>query len=153
MNFIDTALVYDPAARRCDLAFDGTDFVLDATPVTPVLTAIGLNRRARPDDEVPDPRLYGYSPAVLNQRGGWCGDALDAQGALTGSRLWLLVRKKQIEATRLLAETALREALEPLANARGWPMSIMVRWVRAQVLGWQVKVGQVALSLSTPVTG
>lgn len=153
MAFIDTALVYDPAQHRCDLAFDGTGFVLDDTPVTPVLTAIGLNRRARLDDEVPDPRDYGLNPAVLNQRGGWCGDALDPRGRLTGSRMWLLVRRKQDEATRLLAESALQEALEPLANERGWPISITVRWVRAQLLGWQVFVRQVQLSLTTPVTG
>jgi phage gp46-like protein len=151
MAFIDTALAYDPVKRRCDLVFNGTDFVLDDTPVTAVLTAIGLDRRAHPDDEVPDPTPQTYAPATLNARRGWAGDALDTLGRLVGSRMWLLVRKKQNEATRLLAESALQEALEPLANARGWPISVTVRWVRAGVLGWQAVVGQVTIAINQAI--
>jgi phage gp46-like protein len=153
MVFIDTALSYDPVRRRCDLVFDGTDFVLDATPVTPVLLCVGLDRRARTDDELPDTSSQGYSPATLNAKRGWWGDAYDPLGRLVGSWMWLLVRRKQTEATRLLAENGLQAPLEQLANDRNWPISILVRWLAAGVLGYRVTVGQVVLNLNTPVAG
>ena len=152
MAIIDTALAYNPATRRCDLVFDGRDFALDDTPVTPVLTAVGLDRRARLDDEPPDSATDTYRPALLNRRRGWCGDALDQRGRLTGSRMWLLQRRKENEATRLLAEDALREALEPLANGRGWPLSVTVRWLRAGILGWRVVVERMTIALDQPVS-
>ena len=151
MAIIDTALAYDPVRRRCDLVFDGTDFVLDATPVTPMLTAVGLDRRAHPDDALPDPTPNTYSPAILNARRGWAGDALDPNGALSGSRMWLLNRAKEDEAVRQAAEGFLQEALEPLAKKRGWPMTIMVRWAAAGYLMWRATVGNVTLSISQPV--
>jgi phage gp46-like protein len=152
MVFLDQALTYDPARRRCDLVFNGRDLTLDATPVTAVLTAVGLDRRAHTDDVVPDTRSTGYAPASLKARRGWCGDALDTTGDLAGTRMWLLGPLKQTEATRLLAEDALQEKLEPLANARNWPMSVLVTWVRANFLGWRVTVNsQPILDLNTPV--
>lgn len=151
MAIIDTALAYDPARRRCDLVFDGTDFQLDDSPVTSVLTAVGLDRRARPDDELPDGLLDSYNPAALNARRGWAGDALDRFGRRVGSRMWLLIRKKHDEPTRLLAETALREVLEPLANGRGWPITLMVRWASAGILTWRITVGNLTLSLNRAV--
>jgi phage gp46-like protein len=152
MATIDTALAYDPARRRCDLVFDGTDFGLDDTPVTPVLTAVGLDRRAHLDDELPDTTPDSYAPATLNRRRGWPGDCLDPTGSLSGSRMWLLVRRKQTEQTRLDAEGYLREPLEPLANARGWPISVTVRWIAAGILGWRAVVGQLTVAINQPVT-
>ena len=148
MVFIDTALSYDPVRRRCDLVFDGTDFVLDATPVTPLLLCVGLDRRARADDELPDDSPQGYTPAILNAKRGWAGDAYDPLGRLTGSRMWLLRRKKQNEPTRLLAESALQETLEPFANARNLATAVTVRWVADQVLGWQAAVGPVTIGIN-----
>jgi hypothetical protein len=151
MVFLDTALTYDPTRRRCDIAFDGRDFALDATPVTAVLTAVGLDRRAHTDDVLPDTLSGGYSPAALNARRGWAGDALDASGDLVGTRMWIVGFGKQTEATRLLAEDALQEKLEPLSNARNWPMSILVQWVRANFLGWRVTISSAVLDLNTAV--
>ena len=151
MLFLDTALSFDPARRRCDLTFNGTDFALDNTPVTPVLTAVGLDRRAHSDDMLPDRAPDSYTPAALNTRRGYPGDALDLAGDLTGSRIWLIHYGKQTEATRLLAEDALREVLEPLANARNWPVSVLVEWVRAGVLGWRITVAEALLNMNTAV--
>jgi phage gp46-like protein len=151
MLFLDTALSYDPARRRCDLVFNGRDFTLDNTPVTAVLTAVGIDRRAHTDDVLPDTLSNNYNPAALNARRGWAGDALDAAGDLVGSRMWVVGFGKQTEATRLLAEGALQETLEPLANARNWPMSVLVEWVRAGFLGWRVVVGDAELNMNTAV--
>lgn len=151
MAFIDTALAYDPAKRRCDLVFDGTDLVLDDTPVTPVLTLVGLDRRARRDDDLPDTTTDDYSPATLNRRRGWCGDFLDTLGRLVGSRMWLLHRQKQTESVRLAAESYLREALEPLANDRGWPIAVTVRWAAPGLLAWKAVVGRVTVAINQAI--
>ncbi len=49
----DLALAYDPARHQCDLVYDGSDFVLDSTPATPMLMALLCRRRAQPADTVP----------------------------------------------------------------------------------------------------
>ncbi len=148
---IDRALAYDPVTRQCDRVFDGVDCVLDATPVTPLLMAVGLDRRARADDALPDTVQDIALPHRLDIRRGWCGDALDPLARLVGSRMWLLRRRKQDEATRRLAESALKEAVEPLAEARGWPVTITVRWVRWGLLGWQVKAGRAVVAINQAV--
>lgn len=153
MPWIDQALIYDPVRRRCSLAFNGTDLVIDATPVTPVLISIGCNRRAHPGDPLPDKVANAYAPARLNARGGWVGDTLDALGRLIGSRMWLLIRAKQTEATRRLAESALAEALGQLGAQRGWPIAITVTWVRKGFLGCLTRIGNSTLNLTLPAGG
>jgi phage gp46-like protein len=147
--FVGIALSYDQRRRRCDLAFSGRDFVLDTTPLTPVLISLGCDRRAHTDDVLPDAVTNDYAPQRLNARRGWCGDALDTLGRLIGSRWWLMLRRKQDEATRKLQESATAEALAwvPL------PVSITVRWVRAGVLGTLVKIGSMTLNLTQQVGG
>jgi len=141
------ALSYDQRRRRCDLAFDGQDFALDATLLTPVLISLGCDRRAHPDDVLPDAVTDDYAPQRLNARRGWCGDALDQQGRLIGSRWWLMLRRKQTEETRRLKESATAEALSWVQQ----PVTITVRWVRQGVLGTLIQVGAMALNLTAPV--
>ena len=150
-TYIDRALAYDPAKRRCERVFDGSDCTLDASVLTPLLLAVGLDRRARDDDELPDTVTDDMAPFRLDAKRGWCGDWLDPRGQLTGSRMWLLSRLKADEETRELAEDALQEAVTPLSDARGLPVSIAVRWVAAQVLGWRIQAGPVTLGLNPPV--
>ena len=149
--FIDRALAYDPVTRRCDRVFTGSDCAIDTTPVTALLMAVGIDRRAHPDDELPEPLPDLATPSRLDAWRGWCGDFLDPLGRLSGSRMWLLFRRKESEETRLFAEAALKEPLDVLAALRGWPMAITVRWVRRQMLGYQVVVGQTTLALNAPV--
>lgn len=145
--FFDVALVYDPDARRCDLALDDDgDLRLDLTPITPILLSIGLDRRAAPDDELPQGVTDFLTPASFSDRRGCPGDALDREGQLTGSRLWLLDRAKQTEAERLLFEFWLRESLDWVDVETGTPAEIDVRWVRDQTLGYRVIVDDVAVS-------
>lgn len=149
--FIDRALAFDPVTRRGDRAFNGRDCVIDATPVTPLLLAVGLDRRARLDDTLPDTVSDLDRPHRLDERRGWCGDALDRQARLTGSRMWLLKRRKHDEPTRRLAENALQEAVQTLADTRNWPMTVTVRWHAPGVLAWSVRVDRVDLSLTQAV--
>jgi hypothetical protein len=67
--------------------------------------------------------------------------------------MWIVAFGKQNEPTRRLAEDALRETLEPLSNARNWPMSVLVQWMRANFLGWRIVVGDVVVSLNSAVAG
>jgi phage gp46-like protein len=151
--FVDLALEYDPVLRVCDAVFDGVDFVLDDTPATAMLIAIGADRRARPDDTLPDTVTNDYRPSRLNAKRGWCGDALDAQGNLIGSRLWLIGRAKQTEATRRLAESAVGECLSPIEASRGISFTVEVRWVARGVLGILARAGNATLNFSVPVSG
>jgi phage gp46-like protein len=150
MPWIDQKLIYDPLLRRCTLAFNGVDLQIDATPVTPVLIAIGCDRRAHPDDVLPDVVANAYAPGRLNARRGWCGDALDTLGRLVGSRMWLYQVGKQDEATRRGAEGAIAEALGPVAKQRDWPIAITVTWVRKGFLGCLTKIGNTTLNLTLP---
>lgn len=150
-TWIDRALAFDPTTRRCDRAFDGRDCVIDATPATPLMLAVGLDRRARLDDDLPDTIPDEDRPHRLDGRRGWCGDALDAQGRLTGSRMWLIRRRKQDEPTRKLAENALKEAVQDLADARGWLMTVAARWYQPGVLAWSVKAHRVEIALTQAV--
>lgn len=146
--FFDLALVYDPVARRCDLAVgDDGDLVIDDTSITPVLLSIGLDRRASPDDPLPEGRSAWLTNSFSARRG-WAGDGLDGRGERCGSRLWLLDRAKQTEITRLLFRFWLEEALAWAERDTGQPAEIDVGWVRSQTLGYRVLVDDAALSVA-----
>ena len=139
----DIALRLDPATRRFDIAFEGRDLARDRTPATAMILALGCDRRALPDDalpEAPDPPGFGA-------RRGWCGDALDRAGRRLGSRLWLLVRAKETEETRLRAEAYAREALAPLAARRGQQLDVVAVWSRLGVLALTCRLGSAAVTV------
>ncbi|WP_026379356.1 phage GP46 family protein [Afifella pfennigii] len=145
--FFDLALVYDRQARRCDLALsDDGDLLVDETPITPILLSVGLDRRADPDDELPQGRTRFLTPATFSERRGSAGDGLDAAGERAGSRLWLLDRAKETETTRLLFDVWLGECLEWAEGETGVPAEREVAWVRPQTLAWRVLVEDVAVS-------
>ena len=98
--FIDDKLAVDPTTGRVDLAFGGSGLVMETSPQTAMLIAIGSDRRARPDDTLPNVVTDTYAPSRLNARRGTPLDALDGQGRLFGSRMWLLMQRKQNESTR-----------------------------------------------------
>lgn len=92
---------------------------LDTTQelVTAVTVALGTDRLALPEDELPDPND--------NDRRGWWGD-LDAEtlhdGWPIGTRLWLMAREKitgpeaRRGSTIAKAEEFVREALQPFVD-------------------------------------
>lgn len=148
-EFLDLALVYDPAARRGDLALgaDG-DLVLDDTPATPMQVSLGSDRRARPDDPLPVPAGAIDAPSSFFVRRGWAGDALDAERRPIGSRLWLLERAKQSEIVRRLAEEWAREALAWAEAETGSAAEVAALWLRAGVLALTARVDGRAIAMS-----
>lgn len=141
-DFLDLALIFDPVTRSADLALgeDG-DLVLDDTPATPMLISIGSDRRARPDDELPTGIDDLNAPSSFVSRRGWSGDALDAQGRLIGSRLWLLDRAKETDLTRRFAEGWALESLDWMAVETGTAAEVTATWMRRGVLSLVASYG------------
>jgi phage gp46-like protein len=150
--FFDLALKYDSDARRCDLVLgDDFDLVIDETPIPAILLSVGLDRRAAPDDPLPEGRSQFLAPVSFSERRGCAGDALDPYGDLTGSRLWLLDRAKETETTRQLCEFWLQECLSWVKAETGEPAEIEVAWIRAGVLGYRVQVQDESVMLTRRV--
>jgi phage gp46-like protein len=100
------------------LLSDGTLDDIDAL-ATAVIVALGTDRLANPDDELPDPDS--------TDRRGWWGDyqADEIWGAWPiGSRLWLLKRAKitgsgaQIGSTLVRVQHYIQEAIQPFITLR-----------------------------------
>jgi phage gp46-like protein len=140
---VDLALRFDPVRFVTDVTIAEGDLVLDDTPVTPLLMALGCDRRALPDDVLPTGVSPLTSPATLVERRGWAGDALDRFGRLAGSRLWLLDREKKTDEVLRRAEFHVREALAWLSDELGITPVIEVTWAErsTQATGWlQIRV-------------
>lgn len=97
---MDVALVYDANAKAFDLAIQGGDLVTDSTLQTAVLLSLYTDRRALPEDVLPDDGT--------DRRGWWCDAYSDR---LQGSRLWLLSREKDLDSVLRRAEEYAKEAL------------------------------------------
>lgn len=147
----DIALIYDPEMRRCDVALSGRDVALDTTPRTAMLVSLGLERRARPNDALPDVAGDPATPASLELRRGTPLDALDGQGRMTGSRLWLLVRAKQTETTRRQAADYATEALAWLEDARGLAATVSAEWLRPGVLALTCRADDATVTIQRAV--
>jgi phage gp46-like protein len=145
--FFDIALRYDAARGCCDMVFDGRDLVVDRTALTPMLISLGTDRRARADDDIPNPDTDRLHPVTLLGRRGWPGDALSRRGGRIGSRLWLLVRQKETERVRQLAESIVAEALAWIETERGQAVQITVRWIDRNRMGVLAQVGATKLQL------
>lgn len=150
--FFDLALTYDPDKRRCDLTLGADcDLAIDETPIPAILLSVGLDRRAAPDDPLPETRSQFLAPVSFSERRGCAGDGLDPAGEITGSKMWLLDRAKQTETTRQLAAYWLQESLAWAARETGEPATIEVAWVRNEVLGYRVQVQDASVSLTRRV--
>lgn len=149
----DIALRYDPDRRRCDLAIERGDLAVDRTLATPMITALFSDRRARPDDALPEGSGGFLVPSAANPRRGWVGDALDGEGRRLGSLLWLLEREKQTDTTRLRAIAYATEALAGLAARTGRVASVDAQWIRRGTLGLAVRLGAQQVQLRIAVGG
>lgn len=83
----DLALIWKDEAWSADLVLDAGDLTTDDGLKTAVIVSLFTDRRARPDDRLPE---EGADPR------GWWGDALAREADdQIGSRLWLLAREKR----------------------------------------------------------
>ncbi|MHB1227678.1 MAG: phage GP46 family protein [Desulfurivibrionaceae bacterium] len=89
--------------HRFDVGLTGPDLATDDGLETAVLVSLFTDRRAEPDDRLPD---------GSDDRRGWWGDTFaDQPNDLIGSRLWLLCREKQTSAVVERAREYAKEAL------------------------------------------
>ncbi|WP_417436607.1 phage GP46 family protein [Hoeflea sp.] len=147
--FFDLALSYDRNMRRCDLVLgDDGDLVIDETPIPAILLSVGLDRRAAPDDPLPDGRSRFLTPSSFSERRGAIADGINPFGERTGSKLWLLNRAKHTDTTRLMCEFWLAEALAWAERETGDPAEIEVEWLRPGVLGYRVMIADSSVSLT-----
>lgn len=97
---MDLALIYDPNTYEFDLAVDGPDLAAEDSLVSAVMVSLFCDRLAQT-----------YEVGQGEDRRGWWADSLTDGQQLTGSRLWLLERSKQLISVVKLAEQYCQEAL------------------------------------------
>lgn len=101
----DISTFWQPQQVRGDWALAGADLAAGGDLATAVLISLFTDRRADPDDVIPD--------GTADPRG-WWGDA--GRDVPIGSKLWLLEREKRTEPVRLRAEDYIAEALQWLVD-------------------------------------
>ena len=97
---MDLALVYNPALQAFDLGVIGADLASDDTLASAVLVSLLCDRLAQTYEVLPG-----------QDRRGWWADSFGANQYLTGSRLWLLEREKQLPSTVQRCKRYCEEAL------------------------------------------
>lgn len=101
----DIATFWSPQDSRGDWAVANSDLASGSDLETAVLISLFTDRRADPDDVIPDGG---------QDRRGWWGD-LYADKPI-GSKLWLLDRSKRTEAVRQRAQGYIADALQWLVD-------------------------------------
>lgn len=132
LPYTNIAIGWSPALQRCDVRIAATGsgrgtVVIDRTPASTFLIAMGSYQRARNDDRIPG-TLNGVAPGGLLSARGWVGDALRTDGGRTGCRLWLLSDAKQTEATRQDALQYLDESIGQIATNHGHSYNVDAAW-------------------------
>lgn len=131
---MDAALI-PLADGTFDLALDGPDLTTDTGLRTAVIVSLFADARARDDDSIPD---------GSDDRRGWWADAFaDISGDAFGSRMWLLGREKQIDATLVRAQEYAEDALQWLvADGVARSVSVTAYVVRPGVLGLEIAIAR-----------
>lgn len=151
--YANIAIGWSAAFGRCDVRVSARgngrgSVVIDRTPASTFLIAMGSFRRARADDRIPG-TLNGVAPGGLTAKRGWPGDALLGDGQQTGCRLWLLEDAKQTEATRQAAIRYLDESIGQIASDHGHDYTVSAAWTARGRL--QVTATALGTAVSTPV--
>ena len=104
----DIRIVWDQVFQEGEFEFDSDiqDLTSDEGLETAVIISLFSDRRAKPDDPLPDPNN--------SDRRGWWGDLAspDVEGDQIGSRLWLLERSKTLDFVLVQAKEYAQEALQ-----------------------------------------
>lgn len=98
---MDLALIYNPQLQAFDIAVDGTDLAAEDTLASAVLVSLLCDRLAA-----------AYEVNAGEDQRGWWADAFADNQHLTGSRLWLLEREKQLPGVVLRCQQYCEEALQ-----------------------------------------
>jgi phage gp46-like protein len=101
---MDIELTYRTDSIPFDLSVTGSDLATDDGLKTAVVVSLFTDRRANPDDSLPD--------GTTDRRGWWADAYPDVADDRCGSRLWLLDRAKHTRETAAAAETYAEEALQ-----------------------------------------
>lgn len=130
---MDAALAFDPATLSADLSITDGQIATDADLETAVILSLFCDRRAEADDDVDG------NPA---DRRGWWADAYAAiDGDAYGSRLWLLARAKQTNATLIRAREYVEEALAwMIEDGVATTVTATTWWVRQGLLGIAIEI-------------
>lgn len=132
-SFSSMRMGINPMTGEVDLVIDPAGsgrgrIGIDRTAATPLLLAIGTDRRADPDDVTPDmlTALPGQAASLFNRRG-WVGDVI--LGVRRGSRAWLYSRGKADESTRSSIAGCLDEATAAIADYHGITIDTGAVWL------------------------
>jgi phage gp46-like protein len=116
-----------------DVALDAADLATDAGLETAVILSLFVDRRAEPDDALPD--------GGEDRRGWWADAWPGVEGDRIGARLWLLAREKETLATLRRAEEYAEEALAWLIeDGVARRVGVTAERVRAGLLGLSVEI-------------
>ncbi len=99
---MDLALTFNPEIGMLDISLAGADLLAEDTLATAVMLSLLADRTAQPHEV----------EAGGDRRGWWADAYADVQGDEFGSRLWLLQRSKQLQATTQRARAYIFEALQ-----------------------------------------
>lgn len=102
---MDLALTYNPQLQAFDLGLAGADLAAEDTLASAVLISLLCDRLVAKHEVRPGE----------DQRG-WWADTYTDSGHLTGSRLWLLEREKQLPGVLLRCKQYCEEALQWLVD-------------------------------------
>ncbi|OYZ03507.1 MAG: hypothetical protein B7Y42_00580 [Polaromonas sp. 28-63-22] len=130
---MDLALTFDRTLQAFDLSIAGADLAGDDTLASAVLTSLLCDRLAA-----------GYEVQPGEDRRGWWADAYADNQHLTGSRLWLLAREKQLAGTLLRCKQYCEEALQWMVED-GLASDVTVT-VFAPRMGWLVAMIKFAIN-------
>ncbi|CAI9120457.1 phage GP46 family protein [Brytella acorum] len=148
----------NPRLSIIDLAIDPIGngrgrIAIDRTLATPLMIALGSDRRAEPDDVVPEMLTAppGTAAPLLSRRG-FPGDVLLSDGERYGCRMWLLSRAGNTETTRVAAAGYGAEAVAPIESYHGVTIDVVASWYDRARGVLQVTATQSGQSVGTRVT-
>ncbi|MBM9400387.1 phage GP46 family protein [Gluconacetobacter azotocaptans] len=148
-TFSSVGLGYSPALGMVDLVVGATGggrgrVDIDRTPATPLLIAMGSDRRANPDDRIPGGRTDIFA------KRGWVGDPLLPDGQRLGCRNWLLEDAKQDEVTRVMCANYTAEAVESVADYYGITIDTAAAWIARGVLQATAATSGTTIAVTVP---